>query len=429
MKDLDFDELDRAVASALSSDTPADAGTTPTAEPLTPVDVVSSPVSEPQITESSPSISAHAVHSRIMPSVANASRSTLQRKSVMPADDNTVTPTLAPEVSVAATAEPVVATPVAPSPPATRRIPHREGRFMDVVRPGQSTGTSTSRPSAVATPASASDDTSVEVAPEQTPDTLNVEASPETNTSLEAAINELFVSEGHDPVVGNAPAGETGLEIAPEAEATALDSVPEEAPSVDDAPTGDDSVEAIAAELGAAPVETSAPAVSPFLSDAKVEKRPLGGLSDVAESEISEPVSTTTSSVEQPAEEPVAPAPEPENTPIPEELASDLLAIESGAPASESKNNEAGGDKAMATNKVPAGPASIARQYKEQPRTASEDDESGAIFDPQTYQQPIEHPAKKSSGWGWIIAIIIIILLAVGGAVAAWFGGLLPVAL
>ena len=76
-----------------------------------------------------------------------------------------------------------------------------------------------------------------------------------------------------------------------------------------------------------------------------------------------------------------------------------------------------------------AGPTSIARQYKEQPRTASEDDESGAIFDPQTYQQPIEHPAKKSSGWGWVIAIIVIVLLAVAAAVGAWFAGLLPVAL
>ena len=425
MKDLDFDELDRAVTSALGNNTAAETDTVATTEPTAAADAAVT-ASEPQTTGSSPSISAHAVHSRIMPSVANGSRSTLQRKAVVPTD-TIDTPASNPEATASDAAEPEAA--LAPvSQPAARRIPHRAGRFMDVVRPGQSVGTSAPAPKPPAvddTPASADDDAvpAADATAKQTHDMPAAEPNIEINTSLEAAINELFVSEGHDPVAPSSPTDEPGPEAEPEAAATTPDPQPEE-PSPDDTTSmGSDSVEAIAAELSATPVETAAPATSPFLSDAKVEKRPLGSLSDTVETETPELVDASSASVEQPTEVLEAPVPESENTPIPEELASDLLAIESGTPTPETK--EAAPESAA----TPTGPASIARQYKERPRTASEDDESGAIFDPQTYQQPIEHPAKKSSGWGWVIAAVIIILLAVGAAVAAWFGGLLPVAL
>ena len=167
------------------------------------------------------------------------------------------------------------------------------------------------------------------------------------------------------------------------------------------------------------------------MADAKVEKRPLGGaLGDEPTVQPALEVS------DLPA---IAPGPEPENAPVPEELQNDLTAIETGSVSVVEHHEGDSTDLAidltskteasLETSAPIAGPTSIARQYKEQPRTASEDDESGAIFDPQTYQQPIEHPAKKSSGWGWVIAIIIIVLLAVAAAVGAWFAGLLPVAL
>lgn len=423
MKDLDFDELDRAVASALggsatsetsgtsapppspaSSGEPALAGA-PNAAPATPV---------------APSISAHAVHSRIMPSAVQP-RTTLARKSVEP-------------LGTDAAPKPVSATQES-SAPATqqlskRRIPHREGKFMDVVRPGQAAPVS-SKPTTAPVLKQPSSHEEAVTQPVEEPEAVSPSpAGASTNTSLEAAINELFVNEGHSPVVSDNTAEESALEQSTPDIVTEVPVVaPEEAPvahpeasTVDTIPPAEDeSVAAIAAELGAGTDETPPLLASPFLSDAKVEKRPLGGVSDATDISVtpaSEAPDTT------PAETPSALEPEPEHAPMPEELASDLLAIESSSPTPESP--------APALESVaaaPAGPASIARQYKEQPRTASEDDESGAIFDPGTYQQPIEHPAKKSSGWGWIIAIIVIILLAVGGAVAAWFGGLLPVAL
>lgn len=426
MKDLDFDELDRAVASALETDVPAvpNDNALPAAD-MTPSDASQKPSS---VSSEEPSISAHAVHSRIMPSNVPRSRMELVRTT-----PHTVPTQDAPTVTAPATGDPASQTTVeeaATQPASRRRIPHREGRFMDVVRPGHATALKP-QPVSTAQPM-------VSAASPGIPDIHTQESSATNNTSLESAINELLVSEGHAPVGSNTSTEETAN--APEVQASQTEAPGTElsqATALDEHeanPPVDTSLEAIAAELGATPLETPLPSVSPFLADAKVEKRPLGSAPDTlgdtepttqvegdGSAELSQTVADT---------EPMPSTPEPETAPVPEELTEDLVAIESSMPTTEAVSKvEATESPDQSISSVVTGPASIARQYKEQPRTASDDDESGAIFDPQTYQQPIEHPAKKSSGWIWILAIIVIILLAVGAAVAAWFAGLLPVAL
>lgn len=400
MKDLDFDELDRAVASALNTSTPvADSVSEPLSQPAPATAELADSPSVSDADSASSSISAHAVHSRLMPSAAPSARTTLARKPTEPTDVGAAEPVAVPESAPSSQVEATSSL--------KRTIPHREGRFMDVMRsssqvPRPVQQASTQEEAPVATESSSDSELGVD-------DT--------TNTHLEAAISELLASEGH--------VASTVVDVPQPTEApAAIDLAPSH--EIAEAVVSDEeSLASIAAELGK-PAELTpeaTPSNSPFLADAKVEKRPLG---------VADEPTTVVSAEPELAPEPTIAAPETENTPMPEELQSDLMAIESAAApdvASEVTSDESVSADTAPQASVATGPTSIARQYKEQPRTASEDDESGAIFDPQTYQQPIEHPAKKSSGWGWVIGIIVIILLAVGAAVAAWFGGILPVQL
>ena len=61
----------------------------------------------------------------------------------------------------------------------------------------------------------------------------------------------------------------------------------------------------------------------------------------------------------------------------------------------------------------PVGPTSITQQYKEQ---VSTNQESGAIYDTESYHQPVTKPVKKSGN----LAILWIALLVVFGAAAGW---------
>lgn len=367
MKDLDFDELDRAVASVLSDDTAP-----VSAEPGDPeIEMPATP---------SPSISSHAVHARIMPGATPAARSS----SVVTRQEQAPTPVQT----------------------ATKRvIPHREGRFMDVVHPGSQ---------AKKVPAAATSEPT-------TPDPASPVASGPANVDLENAINELLVSEGHAPVT--AEVSHTSA-----SEETPIPETPAPETRMPEMATPDTTaIDTIAAALEK-PVEAidEPTSQSPFLPDAKVEKRPLGTAEITSyvpptPSPATEAIAEATADISELHTPPVI---NEEETPMPEELQNNLLAIESGAVQSvETSAPETEAPEAS------SGPTAIARQYKDTLKKASEDDESGAIFDPGTYQQPIEQPAKKSASWVWIVVILIVIILAVVAAVAAWLGGVLPVPL
>lgn len=201
--------------------------------------------------------------------------------------------------------------------------------------------------------------------------------------------------------------------------------------------------------------EPAAPLTSPFLADAKVEKRPLGGAPAVSDDDLLTPedinddaFTTSDPNDQLPAD------PEKLDTPLPEELRSDLVAIESGAHMEQHAENSASDvpvekeikeedkkDTAPEEEKKPAGlppaskeatsetapastgPTSIAQQYKEEP--SSGDQSNGAIYDTDTYHQPLEHPVKKKSGWMWVVWILLILLVGAGGGAALYFLGLI----
>jgi hypothetical protein len=191
------------------------------------------------------------------------------------------------------------------------------------------------------------------------------------------------------------------------------------------------------------------PLESPFLSGAKVEKRPLGAFSD---GPITSPSMSAVASTPMPQpgqmNGPKNDDPEDVNTPLPAELQNDLLSIESDSTTQTVKPAEpivpASVSRPVAYTPIPtpiiAAPAisapaqativapvsaavststSIQPQYKEQPSTG--DQKNGAIYDTKTYNKPMVRPTKKKSGWMWIIWIVIFLIVGAGVGAAVYF--------
>lgn len=178
-----------------------------------------------------------------------------------------------------------------------------------------------------------------------------------------------------------------------------------------------------------------APLTSPFLPDTKVEKRPLGaGVSSSSEDIGQVPESTEVredKTIDDPnAQLPANPGDIPQQ--LPEELQSDLMSVEAdthmGVPKTEqthpleAKSIEPGlpsEQDEIATPTTLSGPVSIPQQYHEEPSTG--DQKSGSIYDTDTYHRPLDHPAKKKSGWMWIVWIFLIILVGAGIGAGVFF--------
>jgi hypothetical protein len=190
------------------------------------------------------------------------------------------------------------------------------------------------------------------------------------------------------------------------------------------------------------------PLASPFLADAKVEKRPLGGAPLAAPDTDDAQPEPEQGDVKAAAQLPATP---PDLTQaLPEELSGDVMALEADANtvalpakdvaaeaaaqvvAAESMPVQANTStlqevevdetpKPVAEPLLPQGPISIPQQYKEAPSTG--DKENGTIYDTDTYHQPLAHPKKKKSGWMWVVWIVLILAVgAVGGAALYYLG-------
>lgn len=196
----------------------------------------------------------------------------------------------------------------------------------------------------------------------------------------------------------------------------------------------------------------SSPLESPFLPDAKVEKVPLGsafptGPSDAvpaqdAELQLEEPdeprLEATTmpdpidfaeqsdtfdarlEKIEQ-AEEVALEIPSEE--PIETPKATPDFIFESNEPQPEVAAEKAPEPVPVAPIAKPepetaTGPTSITQQYEERPSTPQQ---SGAIYDTETYHRPVAPVATKSNGIWPIIWIILLIILGAGAGVAFYF--------
>ncbi|HZJ34554.1 MAG TPA: hypothetical protein VFD55_00890 [Candidatus Angelobacter sp.] len=67
----------------------------------------------------------------------------------------------------------------------------------------------------------------------------------------------------------------------------------------------------------------------------------------------------------------------------------------------------------------PAGPTSITQQYKEQPNSG--DQNTGAIYDTNVYHKTPMSPTKKKPSWLWVIWIIGLLVVGAGAGAAVYF--------
>lgn len=144
---------------------------------------------------------------------------------------------------------------------------------------------------------------------------------------------------------------------------------------------------------------------SPFLPEAKVEKRPLGAFSNE--------MPTTASPTPTSAETNSQPMVSTETPPTPPELDNSLLDVESD---SSTHSNDA----ELATNPLsqPYASTSINQQYTEKPTTSQN---NGSIYDANSYQKVTARKPKKKSGWMWVLWIVILIIVGAGAGVAFYF--------
>ena len=163
----------------------------------------------------------------------------------------------------------------------------------------------------------------------------------------------------------------------------------------------------------------------PFITDAKVDKRPLGAFS-TEESVVITPTLTNipTRDEEKPdntaksaVNEGITKSPVDVESPLPAELQSDLLLIESG---NATNIDETMSDDNLATAATVAATSSINQQYTEKPSTG--DQKSGAIYDTKSYHKSMTKPVGKKSGWMWVMWIVLLLVVGAGaGAAVYWF--------
>lgn len=414
---------------------------------------------------------------------------------VVTLDPSVAEPTAAPTSAAAPTPSPVTspapdkpAVPVAVPTLATKR----RGQFMDIVRP--STGSqpvqkTVKRNNIVLQPTSA-----------VTPETTTPAAEPATSqTPSSFEMESTGTPEKPEPVPAT-----TRTAVFSTARSTPFATKPEpSAPSVSS--ETDKSTEISTPESTDLSTNSPTPLVSPFLADAKVEKRPLGGTppttdessSDTDESDqpvVSLPSAselniepsestgpsissqsseqtasssdqitarTTDKTADQPDENSADPTTVVSNTigsdvettskvstSLPEELGSDVVAVESTDLSTHVENSEAASQMTDKTADSPdqksanatpevhetakssepetrasvPGGGSIPQQYTEQASTG--DQTNGSIYDTATYHQPIDSAkaAKKTSSMRWLIWVIALLIVgAIAGAAAYYF--------
>ena len=228
--------------------------------------------------------------------------------------------------------------------------------------------------------------------------------APVQSAPPEAAPEEPVKNEWPDPIDMAQPTGtseqETPAFTDEPSEPTEPDEATFEPQPTDNQPIVEDSVLAEAEPLS-----------SPFIADAKVEKRPLG--MPVAEEPQAEPAEST-------AEGPVEDTSQNDTPPVllPEELKSDVMSLESSNTGAAAPAAPEVAPAPPVDNSSSATTGSIQQQYTEQPNTG--DQTNTPIFDTSTHVQPLE-AAKKKSPIKWIFAILFLLIVGVAAGVAYFY--------
>jgi len=156
------------------------------------------------------------------------------------------------------------------------------------------------------------------------------------------------------------------------------------------------------------PLSDATPIATPFLPDAKVEKRPLGGGAPVASDEAESVVETVAINSEDNAtRDDAVDAQRPLDPEYFEKESSTEQAL------AQIEKTEAGIEQAPTIEKVESGDTGKLK--------ASQPADGNAIYDVKNYHQPLAHPKKQKSGWGVVVIIVIIVVLAAALGAAAYF--------
>lgn len=361
MKDIDFDELDRAVSSVLE---PV-ADKKPAPEEAAPAEVAPAATEPEKAPEVAPA-----------PEAAPAVVET--------------TPAVEPE----ATAAPAAKTPLAIK---------RRGQFMDVVHP--SSDMTTSKPDdapAAPTRKVTLAPLSASVVPEDAPESVTPSTEAPAATAMPDPTEAMTPAEVQTPVETVEPAPADVVMPDPldvmETQEETKDAASAEVSAIED--TTVDPNESL--DTNAESAEGEAASATPFLTDTKVDKRPLDAFSPD----------------EAPAELATA-APVVASEPLPPELQADVIAVESNpSERMDEEKEEAGADEKKESSESGFN-ASIPQQYASTDGAASDDH---SIFDTREYHQPLTPAKTKKRGLpGWLVAILVIFLLAGLGAAGGYF--------
>lgn len=161
-------------------------------------------------------------------------------------------------------------------------------------------------------------------------------------------------------------------------------------------------------------------ATTPFISGADLEKRPLGAFTstdtvsdEVASEDATEPSHTdeTHDSLPDNVREDLP------MVPVPQELTPEVVSVESDDPSRSPEETEGDPVPDEATPDTVGMTASISPQYK---NTESSSDDQGdhPVFDTKDYHQPLTPPSKRSHA-GLIITLVIVVLALLGAC--AWY--------
>lgn len=149
--------------------------------------------------------------------------------------------------------------------------------------------------------------------------------------------------------------------------------------------------------------------LTPFLPDAKVEKRPLGA--------IPSPFDAESSSAETPATISVAESND-QTTELPTQPQLDSTSNEpANLPAIENKEIEEPAAGVGLLQAIESGDTERIKSVS----MGETSEQDGAIYDVNQYHQPLGKPAKQKSGIGTVVIIILIIVLAAALGGAAYF--------
>lgn len=410
MKDIDFDELDRAVSSLL---TPKQEGGKKEAAPDAPT----------ESTDQNKQTDEAAIPVKINSTSAQDENKNDQAKEIAEQEKAKVEPANRPQVKVAT--KETVQTKEVPAKPAL--APRRNGRFMDVVHPD---ALQKDKPMA---PPSHSNRVLQPTSSDFVKDTLAPASIPASSDASLATPSNSTEPVWPDPVAINEKAA---------------DSLDEPLQPMKDWHM----VDGIADDFNKS-------AASPFLNDAKVEKRPLGAFSDTSPSSEEDEMPATSKGFhatrfemdierydaleeeEEPeeteaAQEEPAPAPdtfdankEPQQgTPVPRELEKDIVAVEADVVTVHAKEIQVNTDSPkpeVSAAPMTAGAAisaasatSIQKQYKESAN--SHDTNQHSLFDTEEYHPPITHHKDHRQHTHTILWVIVALLLLT--ATAAGFG-------